>query len=42
MIEVSIGELLDKLSILEIKSQKIKDSDKLIHVNKEKKYYTKK
>jgi len=38
MIEVSIGELLDKLSILEIKSQKIKDSDKLIHVNKEKKY----
>ena len=29
IVEVSIGELLDKISILEIKQGKIKDSDKL-------------
>ena len=28
-IEVSVGELLDKISILEIKKDKIKDPDKL-------------
>lgn len=31
-IEVSNGEILDKLSILEIKSRKILDEDKLINV----------
>lgn len=31
-IEVSNGEILDKLSILEIKSKKITDPDKLINV----------
>ena len=29
MVEVSVGELLDKLSILEIKKEKIKDAEKL-------------
>ena len=29
IVEVSIGELLDKISILEIKQEKIKDSEKL-------------
>ena len=29
LVEVSIGELLDKISILEIKQEKIKDSEKL-------------
>ena len=31
--EVSVGELLDKISILEIKSKKIKDPEKLIFIN---------
>ena len=35
LIEVSVGELLDKISILEIKKEKIKDSDKLIFINDE-------
>ena len=35
IVEVSIGELLDKISILEIKKEKIKDSDKLIFINDE-------
>ena len=35
LIEVSVGELLDKISILEIKKDKIKDQKKLIFVNKE-------
>ena len=35
IIEVSIGELLDKISILEIKKEKIKDSDKLKYINNE-------
>ena len=28
LVEVSVGELLDKISILEIKSEKIKDPEK--------------
>ncbi len=35
LVEVSIGELLDKISILEIKQQKIKDSEKLKFINDE-------
>ena len=35
LIEVSVGELLDKISILEIKKEKIKDTDKLIFINDE-------
>ena len=35
IIEVSIGELLDKISILEIKKEKIKDSKKLEFIVKE-------
>ena len=34
-IPVSYGELLDKLTILEIKKEKINDKNKLVHVNKE-------
>ena len=33
--EVSVGELLDKISILEIKQEKIKDLEKLKFINKE-------
>ena len=32
---ISVGELFDKITILEIKRVKIKDKNKLIHVNKE-------
>ncbi len=32
LVEVSVGELLDKLSILEIKQEKIKDSEKLKYI----------
>ena len=35
LVEVSVGELLDKISILEIKKQKIKDPDKLRFINDE-------
>ena len=35
IVEVSIGELLDKISILEIKQEKIKDPEKLSFINKE-------
>ncbi len=35
IIEVSIGELLDKVSILEIKQEKIKDTKKLKFINNE-------
>ena len=35
IVEVSIGELLDKISILEIKQEKIKDPDKLKFISKE-------
>jgi uncharacterized protein YukE len=34
-VEVSVGELLDKITILEIKSERIKDAAKLVNVNKE-------
>ncbi len=33
--EISLGELVDKLSILQIKLQKISDRIKLVHVKKE-------
>ena len=35
LVEVSVGELLDKISILEIKQEKIKDLDKLKFINNE-------
>ncbi len=35
IVEVSIGELLDKISILEIKQEKIKDLEKLKFINNE-------
>ena len=35
LVEVSIGELLDKISILEIKKEKIKDLEKLKFINDE-------
>ena len=35
LVEVSVGELLDKISILEIKQEKIKDSEKLKFINEE-------
>ena len=37
-IPVSIGELIDKITILEIKKIKIKEKDKLKNINKEHKY----
>ena len=33
--EISAGELLDKISILEIKLDNIKDKEKLVEINKE-------
>ena len=35
LVEVSVGELLDKISILEIKKDKIKDLEKLKFINDE-------
>ena len=35
LVEVSVGELLDKISILEIKQEKIKDPEKLKFINTE-------
>ena len=35
LVEVSVGELLDKLSILEIKKEKVKDHTKLNFINSE-------
>ena len=35
IVEVSIGELLDKISILEIKQEKIKDPEKLEFISNE-------
>ena len=35
LVEVSVGELLDKISILEIKKEKIKDPEKLQFINDE-------
>ena len=35
IVDVSIGELLDKISILEIKQEKIKDPEKLRYISNE-------
>ena len=35
LVEVSVGELLDKISILEIKKEKIKNPDKLKYISDE-------
>ena len=35
LVEVSVGELLDKISILEIKQEKIKETEKLKFINEE-------
>ncbi len=35
LVEVSVGELLDKISILEIKKEKIKDEKNLNFINDE-------
>ena len=35
LVEVSVGELFDKISILEIKKEKIKESEKLKFINDE-------
>ena len=35
LVEVSIGEILDKLTILTIKKQNISDPQKLVHIEKE-------
>jgi len=35
LVEISMGELLDKISILEIKKDKIKDTDKLKFIDDE-------
>ena len=35
IVEVSVGELLDKISILEIKKEKIKDPEKLKFISSE-------
>ncbi len=35
LIEVSIGEIVDKLSILQIKLENITDKDKLVNIKKE-------
>ena len=35
LVEVSVGELLDKISILEIKQEKIKDTEKLKFIYEE-------
>jgi hypothetical protein len=35
LVEVSVGELLDKISILEIKKDKINDPEKLKYINDE-------
>lgn len=37
-IEISIGEIVDKLTILEIKKTKISSTDKLLNINKEYNY----
>ena len=34
-VPASVGELFDKITILEIKTKKIKDKEKLKHVNAE-------
>jgi hypothetical protein len=37
-IEVSTGEIIDKLTILQLKTMFIKDKDKLVHIESEKRY----
>jgi len=39
-VNVSFGELVDKITILELKSKMIQDADKLININNELKYLT--
>lgn len=34
-VDISFGELLDKITILQIKSERIKDAVKLMHIHKE-------
>jgi hypothetical protein len=34
-VEISIGEFFDKITILEIKNERINNSDKLVNINKE-------
>ncbi len=34
-VEISIGELFDKITILEIKQKKINNAEKLVNINKE-------
>ena len=41
LVEVSVGELMDKISILDIKKDKIKDRKNLEHIEKEYKILTK-
>jgi len=41
LVEVSVGELLDKISILDIKKEKIKDVENLEHIENEYKILTK-
>ena len=41
LVEVSVGELMDKISILEIKKDKIKDRKNLEHIENEYKILTK-
>ena len=33
--EISVGELIDKITILEIKKKKISDANSLVEINKE-------
>ena len=35
LVEISVGELLDKISILEIKKEKISDKESLEFINRE-------
>ena len=35
LVEVSVGELFDKISILEIKKDKVKDEEKLKYITDE-------
>lgn len=34
-LEISIGEFFDKITILEIKKERISDAEKLVHINNE-------
>jgi Family of unknown function (DUF6165) len=35
LVEIAVGELIDKLTILQIKSQRIREAEKLVHVYRE-------